>query len=482
MTTARFAQLVVETLITGSNPPTGVYASGGGLAVVTGSMATSGSPLATGGGIAVLTESLVTTGAPVTGFAASSGGGVARAFGRALPPPPAPLLGCGSWEVFILSRGGGTTVGRVEIESGSFTRVLDDLSTATVRVPTRNGPYASDCCATVRDIKPWKHELQIRRDGVEVWVGPIREKHYVAGVCQITATDLTAWWDKRLLRSEDHDYDEESDVSDIVIAMHADAMSRDPSPNFTVTKATGSIPFGTTLFVDPAELKSAGDSIRELARASVDYTAIRRDVLLRTMELDTATQARKIATLVDEHWVGEPEIIVSGDDQGTRWIVQGAGGGAAGAEIYGTAIEDATGAVVTVDVDEGPLDASDPYELTIAQALASPQVAEYGLVEKVVSESSVQEGVDAARAAKSKLELAGDPPTYIQGGQLATNAPVTPSDLIPGAHVRVLLRDVCERVNSEYRLQTVTFELSRDGEAIAENVSIELTPLGTVSE
>jgi hypothetical protein len=377
--------------------------------------------------------------------------------------------------VVVLTRGGHQIVGALTPVSASFNRVLDDTSSAQVTVATRGGSDAAACCDLLARVNPWEHELQIRRGGRSAWVGPVKDLTFAPdGTATIDADDLTVWWDHRFIHEEHPredsrgniaaeipgDPDARLNLAMLFLEYHDDALKPDPSPNFSVDLRGTVVPDPGDRSALPESFEYAGDAMRELARTVLDYTAVNRVVTLGSIEVDTPP----IATLVDEHWAEPPEIHVAGSEAGNRWVVGGAGGGALGADLFGQAPKPAD-----------PNYADDP-DAGLASALASPAVARFGLLESSDTESNIEDEESAQRAADRRVALFAEPPTYVSGGKLRPGAPVTQEQLVPGARVRVLLRNGCRKVAPLYRLKSVEFSLDASGET----VSVELQPPGAV--
>lgn len=110
---------------------------------------------------------------------------------------PGGSLGCGTYRVFIYEQGGQKLLGEVEPASLlRFTRVRDDISTATV---WSNG-YSSDCGQLYGSLRTWMHEIVVFRDGVRVWEGPITRIAYSQEAVEIEAKDVMAYAYRRIMR------------------------------------------------------------------------------------------------------------------------------------------------------------------------------------------------------------------------------------------------------------------------------------------
>jgi hypothetical protein len=345
-------------------------------------------------------------------------------------------LGCGAYEAFVVERGGGATVCSVPWTTLTWGRVLDDTSTATVNA----AGFSSDCCAELSQIRPWRHELALFRDGSLVWVGPITvPKAPPPDTFEITARDLTAWWDHRLIH-KDHLYDTPTDLATIFQDISDDAMAPDPSPGLDVEPT----PCGITGMMDLLAVQHlmAGPKIRDIANIGIDWTTVGREVLAGGLVVPTVS----IGTFLDDHFIVPPTPRLDGTAQTNAWGVRGSGGGAAGDTIFGYSI--AAPSVVALD----------------------------GLLEDVATVSTIQDNDSALAAAQTRTALTSAV-LAVENCVLSPNAPFTIDDLVPGALCDLNLEQTCIPVVGQFRLQSVTGQgQSPDGEQI----TVVFQPAGTM--
>lgn len=354
-----------------------------------------------------------------------------------LPSAGGPL-GCGDYEAYVLTRGGGAIVAQIEWTSLQWGRVLDDTSQATILMDR-------ECVQSVAQARPWRHELGIYRDGVQVWVGPIinptspvASDHFQY---QLVARDLSAWWDRRFIHF-DHDYTlAPVDLATIFSDFAADAMLPDNSPGLTVvTTPTG---ITGTMRVLATQHLIAGPQLRDLANTGIDWTAIGRSIIAGGKTIPVPA----LGKFTDDDFMMPPIPGYDGTVQANLWLIRGQGGGAAGDSIYGTA--------------------SDP-----AAALLD------GLLESVDTVQTIQDNLSAQAAAQSKLALTGDNVVTLQDCTFAASAPVSINDLIPGALGRITLTEGNIAVDDDYRLQRLEVSVSSsDG---IEQVVATFQPKGTL--
>lgn len=345
----------------------------------------------------------------------------------------ATTIGCGSYEVFALDRGGRNLLTPLPWTSLTWSRVLDDTSEAQISLDLLD-PI---CCGLLAELRPWRHEISVYRDGAEVWVGPVYIVDVPAEQYQVQARDVTAWWDRRLIH-DDHTY-LGIDLATIFEELSADAMAPDTSPGLTVATSPTGIPATQTYLGSQHQV--AGLILRDLSNIGVDWTAVRRTVLAG----GTTVPADPIGLLEDEHFRDPPEPRRDGSMQRNRSIVRGNGGGAAGDSIFG--------------------DADNPVA-----------IAADGLLEETTTVSTVTDNTTAKAAAQTRVQLRKEI-VLIGDCVLAPSAPLTVEALIPGAVVSMRLAESCVPVADVYRLQKI--EAAVDAATAVERITLSVQPLGT---
>lgn len=343
------------------------------------------------------------------------------------------MLGCGSYQVIAQPRGDGSLIGVVPWTQITWERVIDDTSQTKVTLDLQNPA----CCELLSVLRPWQHELAIYRDGVEIWVGPVYTIAQPPERSEIVGRDLTAWWDRRLIH-EDHVYSN-ADLSTIFEDVSNDAMLPDNSPGLSVSATPCGVTATTTYLA--AQHLVAGQTLRDIANIGVDFTALRRVILAG----GTTVPSDPVGTLFDSHFQTPPQPSLDGSAQHNSLVVRGSGGGAAGDTISGAASDDA------------------------AAELA-------GLLEDVVTITTITDNVTARAAARTRVELQKEV-VLIDQCVLAPTAPVTVEQLIAGAVVALKLANTCIPVDDSYRIQKVSGSISStDG---IEQITLAVEPVGT---
>lgn len=349
-------------------------------------------------------------------------------------------LGCASTlEVFISSRSGQQFLYKLPHTKVSWERTLDSTSKADVEVGGVAGVAYEECCDEIADFHCWAHSITVRRDGRNVWSGPITDMEFDDNGVSFKAEDVSAWLSRRRVHSRVN-Y-EDTDLVTIFNAIVEDAISVDNEFGL-ITDVTPSGVYGSR-DVKAAEYKMADKELSELARTGVDWTVVNRTMYIGGQELIPSTNT---PTLTDDHIVSPSKVRELGEIE-TEVNVLGNGKDTQGASIVGT--------VTNADAE-----------------------VDYGVHESVVTEDRIRDAQSAVAAAQTRLDIFRKPPTIFSGGRLSEEAPFALEDLIPGLTIPVLILHHCRRISGNYRLQKVKY--SEDGGD--EQVEIDVQPMGTINE
>jgi len=346
-----------------------------------------------------------------------------------------PPIGCTDYRVIVMTRGGGTAVMEVPWTQISWSRLLDETSSARVIA----GGSGRDCCEECEDllnVRPWRNELAIFRGGQAVWIGPIVSLAVEDSDISIEARDLSAWLGKRLIHQDHFLFG--VDLVTIFTTFVADALAPDPSPNINVISTPSGILGDREVLA--TSFRICEDEIGELARTGVDWTCVLRDLTVAGQEIQTPP----IGLLVDEHFVEVPQIEIDGSVQTNSVTVTGSGGGAYGENVFAT--QNSPPAVIN----------------------------DFGLLERVDSEAEIIDFGSVAQAAQTRLDRDAVPIAFIRSGRVVPDAPLDIDDLIPGARVIVQLSSPCIPVAGTFRLSGVDVEVSNE-----ESITLTFQPIGT---
>jgi hypothetical protein len=357
--------------------------------------------------------------------------------------PPIRVLGCPVYEAYVLQRGGQVAVGQITaLTQIQWSRVLNDVSKASLQLGGVGGRISQKCCDLLSQINPWEHELGIYRNGELVWVGPITHLSFDTQNVKvsISAMDIFSWMDRRKIYDEILS-DDTTPCTTTFQRVFSSATAPDPSfrPALAITPGTIS---GARQYL-PLQQKMAGDVLRELARTVVDFTVVNRTVYVTSVELNLPS----VATATDEHWTQPPVIEINGENIATSITVTGPGAGEAGYDLYGIAKVGSDGV--------------DPN---------------LGLIDKVVSEPTLLDQDSIDHNAASRLALINQPLVYTTKGRLSPYFPMLMSELIPCVKIDLRLDAFCRPVLSQYRLHQVDVTVGFDQE------DVELTLFPTAAE
>lgn len=249
-------------------------------------------------------------------------------------------------------------------------RVRDDISEAWATIPVND-----ENCSWLSDLRPYRHEAVVFRNGRRVWEGPITLIRHTAQGVEIRANDI-AWWLRRTVIKGDWPRTRNSRSTVTLLAdMIAEEMQdHNPYPPPLNIKATA------LMFTDSVRTTAgfpAWDGYiwtaldDAAARGGVDYTVLGREVLIWDVD-DIIGQGR---TLTQNDFAGGLEVVMYGAELATRSIVTDTMGGYAyfgdGDEYYGKVelIHDAYG----VDRD----DIDDDFEPPTTEELYSQAVRNF---------------------------------------------------------------------------------------------------------
>ena len=383
-------------------------------------------------------------------------------------------IGCADeYTVILTARDLTTYAGELRWSHLSWSRVLDDISEASVDVPDVFGGLR--CNIEFGDaIRPWRFGLKILRNGSEVWSGPItnisRPVRDGVGADYVTlsARDAMVWTQKRI--TSDYLNFEAADAGTVFRTVLDAGMAADnpmglDCPDFD----TG---YTMTREVVPLDFEYTYDILSELANSAVDYFMInnelavfdavdfgwyvlRDDVKTRIMETTDPYGRYLYGLFTDEAWINRPGFDIDGMSQGNSILIPGADSGEAGFRRYWSASD--------VDLTDGLLVHVDVSELY-----------------RPSGDGVIEEDAVFQQRAESVLDLRRVAVAVISGGALSQQAPLRIQDLLPGS---IWAIDLAEKgvgdLLTVQRLKRVDVEVVADGGGIVESVSPTLIPIGS---
>lgn len=346
------------------------------------------------------------------------------------------VVGCGSHTVQILDRSGAVVAASSTLLQVRWTRVLDDISTATAVIM----PDSGDCCGDLGDVRTWRHNLAIWRSGELVWQGPIIQASWkvpdgttVTGL-EVRAGDVLSWLDRRVPHRDMRFND--TDLTTIAEALIADGFAPDDPGHQVHVVGWSRVRGDREYFTD---IGQTGDHLRDLADTGLDYTAVGPTIILLPEDhLET------VGTLTDVDFPTGLGLEEDGASLGTRWVVEGKQAQDGEPTIVGTA------------------GGADPF---------------YGLLERYVQQTSILDDASAVGAARSRLRGSLPVPVWLDSERvtLSPEAAVSVPDLVPGWCVDVATRATCRKFAG--RLKIVGLQITETGTQ-GESIEVHLAPTG----
>jgi|SRR5688572_2386176 len=320
-------------------------------------------------------------------------------------------VGCPTHSYAVTDRDGGIVTADGVLTEVSWTRVLDDVSTARVVI----GSSGPGCCASLDGIRPWRHTLLIHRGDGLVWSGPVVNVDWLWDRVIVDAVDIIGLLDRRVPH-QDFTFTG-TDLSEIARQLIEDGFAPD-DPGHTVTVLGPSGVTGGREYTE--NVGQTADHLRDLAETGIDFTAVGNNIVILPEDMCDV-----VGRLADEDLPEGVTVSEDGTVLATRWIVAGS---------------EASGAVGT---------AGGTHEY-------------YGLLERYLEQSSITDQASADDAAQAKLR-SSLPSTLVVDTQnitLSPTADVDVAELVPGW---------CLDITSDRTCRTVTQRLKITGVSVSED-------------
>lgn len=344
-------------------------------------------------------------------------------------------LGLGqNYVVAVTPRDGLGNIGFLDASSILWRRLLDDSSTAQIKIDLAGGD--TECCELAGRLRTWGHQIRISRDGLVVWEGPIVHLEYGRDTLYVDARDVSAWLGRRVIRSV-LDFRAKTDLSEIARQLIEHGFQRD-DPNVMNYLSIEEAKIKGERYYGLDEPKYVLDELNELARTGIDYTVIGRRIAVFP-ELST----NSLPVLRQDDFLDELRVVEDGL------------GGATYAQVRGSGVT-------------GHFGGTSEF---------------YGLLERAAIEDNILDETTANLRAEAIVEAGNPVPLYVSTpgvARLACTAPVGINQLVPGIRVPVTLDvgEVCRSVSTTMRLLTVDVNVTND----EETVSVELALPGLQGE
>lgn len=331
-------------------------------------------------------------------------------------------LGCATHGYTITDRSGGHVAASGRLTDVRYNRVLNDSSDASVTISVEG----LDCCDELGNIRSWRHWLNIFRNGVFVWSGPIVTVTWSRSEVVVNATDLIGLLDRRVVHRQ-ITFDR-TPVATIASVLIEDGLRPD-DPGHTVTTVAPTIATGGRTY--QAWIGQTADHLRDLSETGLDFTAIGQNILLLPDEF-----GETIGRLSDADLPQGLKVTEDGASLATRQVV---------------AADEDTGFV-------GVAGGVNDY---------------YGLLEVYTEQNTLKTLSDADQAAQAKLDGSLNVPVFIdtQDVTLAPTAPVIIEQLVPGWCVDITSGQTCREITQRMKITGLAATENGDGEKLVLQVS-----------
>lgn len=334
-------------------------------------------------------------------------------------------LGCATHGYTITDRSGGQVAASGRLTRVQYNRLLNDSSDASVTIAVEG----LDCCTELGNVRSWRHWLNIFRNGVFVWSGPIVTVSWSSSDVVVNATDLIGLLDRRVVHRQITFA--RAPVATIASVLIEDGLRPD-DPGHTVTVVARTTTTGGRTY--QAWIGQTADHLRDLAETGLDFTAIGQNILLLPDDFD-----QTIGRLSDDDLPDGLKVTEDGASLATRQVV---------------AADEDTGFV-------GVAGGINDY---------------YGLLEIYTEQNTLKTLADADQAAAAKLAGSLSVPVFIdtQDVTLAPTAPVIIEQLVPGWCVDITSGQTCREITQ--RMKVTGLAVTEDGDS--ERIVLQVAALG----
>jgi hypothetical protein len=309
----------------------------------------------------------------------------------------------------VVDRDGGFVTSSGDLLEVTYNRILNDASVASVTI----GVSGPGCCEDLARVRNW---LQVFRDGVFMWSGPITNVSYSFDRVVIEATDLIGLLDLRVPH-QDFDFTG-TDLTEIARQLVEDGLAPDDPGHSTTVIGPAGVTGGRAY---NRNIGQTADHLRDLSETGMDFTAVGNNIVILP---DSFCDV--VGRLSDQDLPEGVTVAEDGSALATRWVVAGSESSA----VVGTA-----GGI-------------HPY---------------YGLLERYVEQTSIDDQASADQAAAAKLAASLPVPVVIdtQNVTLAPTADVDVARIVPGWCLVVTTQITCRSITQ--RLKITGLQVTEDG-------------------
>lgn len=337
-------------------------------------------------------------------------------------------LGCTEVHSYtITSRSGGTVASSGDLTYVSWSRLINDSSTASVKI----GVSGPDCCAQLGNIRSWNNILNIYRGGSFVWSGFIVNVAWKRDYVEIDAIDIIGLMDRRVPH-QDLTFTG-TDITEIARQLIEDALAPD-DPGHTVTVVGDAGILGGRAYEQ--NIGQSADHLRDLADTGLDFTAVGNNIVILPDGF-----CEVVGRLSDEDLPAGLSVAEDGASLATRVIVAGStSAGQSNPSIVGT---------------------------------AGGTNAYYGLLERYVEQNTLTTQAAADQAAQARLATSLGVPVHIDTSQvtLSPTAAVDITKLVPGWCLDVTTDGTCRTISQRLKITGLQVTEDEDGEKVTVQVA-----------
>lgn len=344
-------------------------------------------------------------------------------------------IGCATHSYTITDRDGGTVATSGDLTAISYTRLLNDVSTAAIVI----GISGPGCCEQLRNVRSWRHQLNLFRitdtGSSLMWAGPIVNVDWEEETVAIDAVDIIGVLDRRVPHQDF--FFEATDLADIAAALIEDGFAPDDPGHTTTIIGQSGVSGGREY---PINIGQTADHLRDLSDTGIDFTAVGTNILILPDNFCDV-----VGRLSDNDLPSGLTVSEDGASLATRVIVAGT-------------------------QDDSPV------------GTAGGINSYYGLLEKYTEQDNITTQDAADQAAASRLSSSLSVPVFIdtKNVTLSPNANINVNSLVPGWCVDVTSDRTCRTISQRLKISGLRVEEDGGGEGSPgqERITLQLVAHG----